>query len=88
MKARHRLDHRVYAIKKLRMDALEFADDEQLHDHSKVLREVSTLSRLTHPNIVRYQQAWIERAEDETDNDDDSSAIDGIDDDEAMYDLL
>eukprot|EP00730_Choanoeca_flexa_P018796 TRINITY_DN9159_c0_g1_i3.p1 TRINITY_DN9159_c0_g1~~TRINITY_DN9159_c0_g1_i3.p1 ORF type:complete len:713 (+),score=155.28 TRINITY_DN9159_c0_g1_i3:348-2486(+) len=61
MKARHRLDNRIYAVKKLRIDHNDSSNDLQ-HSPSKVLREVSTLSRLAHPNIVRYQQAWVELA--------------------------
>lgn len=52
VKARNRLDGRVYAIKKI------FTTTE-----SRVLREVSGLARLNHPSIVRYFASWVERTE-------------------------
>lgn len=55
-KVRNKLDGCFYAIKKIKLGN----DDEK---NSKILREVSALSRLSHNNIVRYYQAWIESSE-------------------------
>ncbi|ORY26095.1 kinase-like protein [Neocallimastix californiae] len=57
VKARNRLDGRVYAIKKVKLDP---KDSEY---NKKILREVTTLSRLHHEYVVRYYQAWFEEAE-------------------------
>ncbi|EGP84431.1 uncharacterized protein MYCGRDRAFT_30507, partial [Zymoseptoria tritici IPO323] len=43
---RHRLDGRTYAVKKAVLD--------------EILTEVRSLSRLDHPNVVRYFSSWIE----------------------------
>lgn len=53
LKARNKIDNRFYAIKKisLPMDPRE---------ESKILREVTILSRMSHPHIVRYHACWIE----------------------------
>ncbi|PRP82937.1 eukaryotic translation initiation factor 2-alpha kinase 4 isoform 1 [Planoprotostelium fungivorum] len=53
VKARNKLDERYYAIKKVRLNAR----DQSL---PKMVREVTTLSRLNHQYVVRYFQAWIE----------------------------
>lgn len=52
--ATNRLDGRKYAIKKIKMS------DQNPQMNTKILREVATLSRLQHQNIVRYFQAWCE----------------------------
>ncbi|KAJ3316768.1 hypothetical protein HDU76_001560 [Blyttiomyces sp. JEL0837] len=52
-KARNLIDNRFYAVKRIRVDPKKGND-------RKLLREVQTLSRLHHPNIVRYYQAWFE----------------------------
>jgi serine/threonine protein kinase len=52
-KVRHKLDGNIYAIKK----AVVNYDD--LNDR-KMLKEVALLSKLNHPNIVRYYQSWLE----------------------------
>ena len=49
----NRLDGRRYAIKRIQMT-------EDVTLNAKLLREVSTLSRLEHPSVVRYFQAWVE----------------------------
>ena len=54
LKVRNRIDGRLYAIKRL------FLDAEDVEYNRKILREVLALSRLQHERIVRYYQAWIE----------------------------
>ncbi|XP_039306399.1 eukaryotic translation initiation factor 2-alpha kinase 1 [Solenopsis invicta] len=49
-KARHCLDGKEYAIKKITVD----------HITELQLNEVTTLAALNHPNIVPYHTAWIE----------------------------
>lgn len=52
--ARHRISERPYAVKKVR---LSLGDAEA---NNRILREVCTLAGLSHPNIVRYHQSWLE----------------------------
>ncbi|KAJ3178871.1 hypothetical protein HDU85_005067 [Gaertneriomyces sp. JEL0708] len=54
VKARHRVDGREYAIKKIRWDVKEGEGSK------RIMREVTTLSRLHHQYVVRYYQAWWE----------------------------
>lgn len=54
VKVRNKIDDRFYAVKKI---ALDPRDSEY---NKKILREVTTLSRLHHERIIRYYQAWIE----------------------------
>ncbi|KAI9772975.1 MAG: hypothetical protein M1840_008857 [Geoglossum simile] len=53
VKARNKLDHRVYAIKKITTQASRGS-------LSDVLSEIILLSRLNHPCVVRYYTAWME----------------------------
>ena len=55
-KVRNKLDRRFYAVKKIAMGA---RDRESGLDR-KIRREVTTVSRLLHKNIVRYYAAWVE----------------------------
>lgn len=58
--------------------------------NKKLLREVTTISRMTHKNIVRYFQAWVEggSAETTTDNpsipDNDDDGVDVMDTGDAL----
>ncbi|PVU94447.1 hypothetical protein BB561_002544 [Smittium simulii] len=54
VKARNRIDGRLYAIKKVSLDS------RNTDSNKKILREVTTLSRLQHPNVVRYYTTWFE----------------------------
>lgn len=55
-RVRHKLDGNTYAIKKT---VINYADAQD----RKMLKEVALLSKLNHPNIVRYYQSWLEDAE-------------------------
>ena len=61
VKARNRLDGRIYAIKKVILEREDGALAKiGALQNQKLRREVTTISRMTHPNIVRYYQAWVE----------------------------
>ncbi|KXT02245.1 hypothetical protein AC578_5082 [Pseudocercospora eumusae] len=59
VKAQHRLDQGLYAVKKI-------TQSTQLLD--KTLKEVILLKRLNHPHVVRYFNAWIEAEVEEEDD--------------------
>ncbi|KAF2078430.1 hypothetical protein CYY_000297 [Polysphondylium violaceum] len=61
VKSRNKLDGRYYAIKKIKTQGYSDRDTEPLTN--KLLREVTTLSRLHHQYVVRYYQAWIEQTD-------------------------
>ncbi|KAJ9116453.1 hypothetical protein QFC22_004895 [Naganishia vaughanmartiniae] len=68
VKARHKLEKRFYAIKKVRLRPEDNVE--------KVLREVQSLSNINHVRIVRYIQCWLEETDDRvesSDGDDDES---------------
>ena len=52
-KVRHRVDRNLYAIKRIELAGAG-------SDRERILQECVTLPQLTHMNIVRYYQAWIE----------------------------
>ncbi|KAJ2032675.1 eukaryotic translation initiation factor 2-alpha kinase [Coemansia sp. S610] len=54
VKARNKIDGRYYAIKKIKLDARD------TEGNKKIFREVTTLSRLHHQNVVRYYTTWVE----------------------------
>ncbi|KAJ3658714.1 hypothetical protein Zmor_010439 [Zophobas morio] len=55
VKAQHKLDNNVYAIKIIKFDS-------DIDDLTETEREVKNLSQLYHKNIVRYYNSWIEIA--------------------------
>jgi translation initiation factor 2-alpha kinase 4 len=59
VKARNRLDDNLYAIKKIRFGRTDPVFIEKLK------REVMTLSRLNHPHVVRYFNAWMGEADED-----------------------
>ena len=56
-KCRNRLDNIEYAVKKI---ILKLHGQQSNILFTKILREVTTLAMLTHPNIVCYKTAWLE----------------------------
>lgn len=56
-KCRNRLDNIEYAVKKI---ILRLNGQRANTLFAKILREVTTLAMLTHPNIVCYKTAWLE----------------------------
>ncbi|KAK7057453.1 kinase-like domain-containing protein [Favolaschia claudopus] len=56
VKARNKIDSRIYAVKKIRLN-------NTTHSDTKIFREVNALSRLSHRFIVRYFTTWVETAE-------------------------
>lgn len=54
VKAKHRLDRRFYAIKKINLGTGKM--------NHRTRREVTTISSLSHKSIVRYQSAWVEES--------------------------
>lgn len=61
VKVQNRLDRRIYAIKKIILES-EYGvhASTAVIQNRKLRREVTTISRMTHKNIVRYYQAWVE----------------------------
>ncbi|KAJ5218892.1 uncharacterized protein N7498_000991 [Penicillium cinerascens] len=59
------IDGQDYAVKKIplsqrRLDQLQYGGQNQLET---IMKEIRTLARLEHTNIVRYYGAWVEQAQ-------------------------
>ena len=67
VKVKNRLDRRIYAVKKIVL-ASELGGRHWATRNRKLRREVTTISRMTHVNIVRYYQAWVEGGGDHDNN--------------------
>ena len=59
-KVRHKLDSRVYALKKVNLH-IKFAAEEQksILNHP-AMKEIQAISKLAHKNIVGYKGCWVE----------------------------
>ncbi len=68
-RVRNKLDARYYACKKCRIDEGIF---------KKIRREVTTISRLLHTNIVRYYSAWLEEDEEDGGDSSESAGASGL----------
>lgn len=69
VKVRNRLDRRIYAIKKIILESEQGRHAKfGVVQNRKLRREVTTISRMTHKNIVRYYQAWVEGEGDQIDS--------------------
>lgn len=73
--ARNRLDRRLYAVKKIILQAERgrLAKYNAIQNR-KLTREVTTISRMTYKYIVRYYQAWVEGGIDDASSEDHSSS--------------
>ncbi|KAH8696714.1 kinase-like domain-containing protein [Talaromyces proteolyticus] len=60
--ARHHMDGQSYAIKKIPLSKrrLEMLQQEGVQHLEHILKEIRTLARLEHKNVVRYFGAWVE----------------------------
>ena len=75
-RAYHKIDDHYYAIKKLPLSQYEKLGPE-------ILREVRSLAKFNHPNIVRYYSSWIEydllhTSEDSDEETEEDSSIKGL----------
>jgi serine/threonine protein kinase len=88
VKVRNRLDRRIYAVKKIILESErgKLAKYGAL-ENQKLRREVTTISRMTHKNIVRYYQAWVEGGTDSIEAaaalDEENGKLSIVEDDEA-----
>jgi serine/threonine protein kinase len=59
-KVRHKLDSRIYALKKVNFH-IKFAPEEQksILNHP-AMKEIQAISKLSHKNIVGYKGCWVE----------------------------
>ncbi|KAJ8613345.1 hypothetical protein CTAYLR_002239 [Chrysophaeum taylorii] len=67
-KCKNRLDRRIYAIKKVRLD-----EGASRREARRQLREVEALATVENPRLVRYFQAWVEDDDNRASSSDDET---------------
>ncbi|EFA75486.1 eukaryotic translation initiation factor 2 alpha kinase [Heterostelium album PN500] len=87
VKSKNKLDGRYYAVKKIKTEGVS-SDNQAEPLTNKLLREVTTLSRLHHQYVVRYYQAWIERTDSHSDDHDEMEDLSGDLETDASEDWL
>jgi hypothetical protein len=60
---RHKLDHRIYALKKVNFHIRFDPDCEQTILNHPAMKEIEAVSKLAHKNIVGYKGCWVEAAD-------------------------
>ncbi|KAL1969761.1 hypothetical protein VTN77DRAFT_8314 [Rasamsonia byssochlamydoides] len=61
---RNHVDGQNYAVKKIPLSKrrLEMLQQGGIHHIEHIMKEIRTLARLEHANVVRYYSAWVEQA--------------------------
>jgi translation initiation factor 2-alpha kinase 3 len=61
-KAKHKLDGSLYAIKRIPVSSAKMAKVQEHgpEELENILREVRSLARFDHANVIRYHNAWLE----------------------------
>ncbi|KAL3851643.1 hypothetical protein ACJMK2_015375 [Sinanodonta woodiana] len=79
-------DEKTYAVKKIRINLDSKNPTKKIQD---IKKEVAHLSNLTHPNIVRYYNSWIEKSDDpeKRESEDESENECSESEDSSSYDL-
>lgn len=76
-KAQNKLDGRMYAIKKIRFSSIYSLR------YQRIVREVKSLALMDHPNIVRYNAAWIEESHEGATNHNNKKSTKALKDDSS-----
>lgn len=87
--AKHHVDGQNYAVKKIPLSKkrLEMLQQEGVHHLEHILKEIRTLARLDHKNVVRYFGAWVEENQVIVDTESEAeSRIESIQEDPAEED--
>jgi serine/threonine protein kinase len=63
----HKLDGNTYCIKKVRITGPREVDESRMIKKiSRAIREARCLSQMSHPNVIRYYNSWLEFTKPET----------------------
>ncbi|ORX98622.1 kinase-like protein [Basidiobolus meristosporus CBS 931.73] len=80
-KVQNKLDGSEYAVKKIRLRS-------EKTRHEKIFREIKFLSKLDHPNVVRYYGSWLENVKRSFDDESEEDLDYEYDHDEFSQDLV